>query len=213
MTAVLFCMAMIIEIVYVFMSPVPKELENKYLLIGTAFICAADFTYHIDYTTIKMYVFALLGTIATSIFLISCVVGVITKCIDFTDLFFTLYMALFQPLLTMVLTSSYELMIVVIIAVVGLGMSIFMVHGEPVRGGKRRHLENILKLSGEKLLHYVDTVNYVYITEYKKSKLYFVTYYTFDKYAEPDRCIIEERGSTAISIIKFGNVPESGTRR
>lgn len=53
MTAVLFCMAMIIEIVYVFMSPVPKELENKYLLIGTAFICAADFTYHIDYTTIK----------------------------------------------------------------------------------------------------------------------------------------------------------------
>lgn len=47
MTAVLFCMAMIIEIVYVFMSPVPKELENKYLLIGTAFICAADFTYHI----------------------------------------------------------------------------------------------------------------------------------------------------------------------
>lgn len=50
MTAVLFCMAMIIEIVYVFMSPVPKELENKYLLIGTAFICAADFTYHIDYT-------------------------------------------------------------------------------------------------------------------------------------------------------------------
>lgn len=71
----------------------------------------------------------------------------------------------------------------------------------------------ILKLSGEKLLHYVDTVNYVYITEYKKSKLYFVTYYTFDKYAEPDRCIIEERGSTAISIIKFGNVPESGTRR
>ena len=86
-------------------------------------------------------------------------------------------------------------------------------YGEPVRGGKRRHLENILKLSGEKLLHYVDTVNYVYITEYKKSKLYFVTYYTFDKYAEPDRCIIEERGSTAISIIKFGNVQESGTRR
>ncbi len=41
MTAVLFCMAMIIEIVYVFMSPVPKELENKYLLIGIAFICAA----------------------------------------------------------------------------------------------------------------------------------------------------------------------------
>ena len=130
MTAVLFCMAMIIEIVYVFMLPVPKELENKYLLIGTAFICAADFTYHIEYTAIKMYVFALLGTIATSIFLISCVVGVITKCIDFTDLFFTLYMALFQPLLTMVLTSSYELMIVVIIAVVGLGMSIFIVHKE-----------------------------------------------------------------------------------
>ena len=47
MTAVLFCMAMIIEIVYVFMSPVPKELENKYLLIGTAFICAADFTYRL----------------------------------------------------------------------------------------------------------------------------------------------------------------------
>lgn len=138
MTAVLFCMAMIIEIVYVFMSPVPKELENKYLLIGTAFICAADFTYHIEYTTIKMYVFALLGTIATSIFLISCVVGVITKCIDFTDLFFTLYMALFQPLLTMVLTSSYELMIVVIIAVVGLGMSIFMAHKEKIisRKGK-----------------------------------------------------------------------------
>lgn len=131
MTAVLFCMAMIIEIVYVFMSPVPKELENKYLLIGTAFICAADFTYHIDYTTIKMYVFALLGTIATSIFLISCVVGVITKCIDFTDLFFTLYMALFQPLLTMLLTKSYELMIFVIIAVVGLGMiKIFMAHKE-----------------------------------------------------------------------------------
>ena len=136
MTAVLFCMAMIIEIVYVFMSPVPKELENKYLLIGIAFICAADFTYHIDYTTIKMYVFALLGTIATSIFLISCVVGVITKCIDFTDLFFTLYMALFQPLLTMVLTSSYELMIVVIIAVVGLGMSIFMVHKKKTTGRK-----------------------------------------------------------------------------
>lgn len=131
MREVIFYLAMIIEIVYVFMSPVPKELENKYLLIGTAFICAADFTYHIDYTTIKMYVFALLGTIATSIFLISCVVGVITKCIDFTDLFFTLYMALFQPLLTMVLTSSYELMIVVIIAVVGLGMiKIFMAHKE-----------------------------------------------------------------------------------
>ena len=94
------------------------------------FICPADFIYHIEYTAIKRYVFALLGTIATSIFLISCVVGVITKCIDFTDLFFTLYMALFQPLLTMVLTSSYELMIVVIIAVVGLGMSIFMVHKE-----------------------------------------------------------------------------------
>lgn len=55
---------------------------------------------------------------------------------------------------------------------------------------------SFVKLSGEKLLPYVDTVNYVYITEYKKSKLYFVTYYTFNKYAEPDRCIIEERGST-----------------
>ena len=52
MTAVLFCMAMIIEIVYVIMSPVPKELENKYLLIGTAFICAADFTYHTEYITV-----------------------------------------------------------------------------------------------------------------------------------------------------------------
>lgn len=29
MTAVLFCLVMIIEIVYVIMSPVPKELENK----------------------------------------------------------------------------------------------------------------------------------------------------------------------------------------
>ena len=88
MTAVLFCMAMIIEIVYVFLSPVPKELENKYLLIGTAFICASDFTYHIGYTTIKMYVLAILGSIALLIFLISCVVGIITKCIDFADLFF-----------------------------------------------------------------------------------------------------------------------------
>ena len=128
MTAVLFCMAMIIEIVYVFMSPVPKELENKYLLIGTAFICAADFTYHIEYTTIKMYVF---GTIAISIFLISFVVGVITKRIDFEDLFFSLFMELFLPLLTMLLTKSYELMIFVIIAVVGLGMiKIFMAHKE-----------------------------------------------------------------------------------
>lgn len=130
MREVIFYLAMIIEIAYVFMSQVPKKLENKYLLIGTAFICASDFTYHIGYNAINMSVSALLGTIATSIFLISCVVGVITKCIDFTDLFFTLYMALFQPLLTMVLTSSYELMIVVIIAVVGLGMSIFMVHKE-----------------------------------------------------------------------------------
>lgn len=130
MTAVIFYMAMIIEIAYVFMSQVPKKLENKYLLIGTAFICASDFTYHIDYTTIKMYVFALLGTIATSIFLISCVVGVITKCIDFTDLFFTLYMALFQPLLTILLTRSYELMIVVIMTVVGLGIITFMAHKE-----------------------------------------------------------------------------------
>lgn len=130
MRAVIFYLAMIIEIAYVFMSQVPKKLENKYLLIGTAFICASDFTYHIGYNAINMSVFALSGTIATSIFLISFVVGVITKRIDFTDLFFTLYMALFQPLLTMVLTSSYELMIVVIIAVVGLGMSIFMVHKE-----------------------------------------------------------------------------------
>ena len=75
MTAVLFCMAMIIEIVYVIMSPVPKELENKYLLIGTAFICAADFTYHTEYITIKMYVLALLGSVATLIFLISCAVS------------------------------------------------------------------------------------------------------------------------------------------
>lgn len=88
MTAVLFCLVMIIEIVYVIMSPVPKELENKYLLIGTAFICAADFTYHIEYTTIKMYVLAILGSIAILIFMISCVVGIITKCIDFADLFF-----------------------------------------------------------------------------------------------------------------------------
>lgn len=48
----------------------------------------------------------------------------------FYRLIFTLYMALFQPLLTMVLTSSYELMIVVIIAVVGLGMIIFMAYKE-----------------------------------------------------------------------------------
>lgn len=130
MRAVIFYLAMIIEIAYVFMSQVPKKLENKYLLIGTAFICASDFTYHIGYNAINMSVFALSGTIATSIFIISCAVGVITKCIDFTDLFFTLYMALFQPLLTMVLTRSYELMIVVIIAVVGLGMSIFMAHKE-----------------------------------------------------------------------------------
>ena len=130
MTAVLFCMAMIIEIVYVIMSPVPKELENKYLLIGTAFICAADFTYHTEYITIKMYVLALLGSVATLIFLISCAVGVITKCIDFADLFFSLYMALFQPLLTILLTKSYELMIVVIIAIVGLGMITFMAHKE-----------------------------------------------------------------------------------
>lgn len=130
MTAVLFYMAMIIETVYVLMSPVPKELENKYLLIGTAFICASDFTYHIGYTAIQMYVFGLLGTIATSIFLISCVVGVITKCIDFEDLFFSLFVSLFLPLLAMLLTKSYELMIFVIIAVVGLGMSIFMVHKE-----------------------------------------------------------------------------------
>ena len=130
MREVIFYLAMIIEIAYVFMSQVPKKLENKYLLIGTAFICASDFTYHIDYTTIKMYVFALLGTIATSIFLISCVVGVITKCIDFADLFFSLYMALFQPLLTILLTRSYELMIVVIMTVVGLGMITFMAHKE-----------------------------------------------------------------------------------
>lgn len=138
MRAVIFYLAMIIEIAYVFMSQVPKKLENKYLLIGTAFICASDFTYHIDYTTIKMYVFALLGTIATSIFLISCVVGVITKCIDFTDLFFTLYMALFQPLLTMVLTSSYELMIVVIMTVVGLGMITFMAHKKEKKNRQER---------------------------------------------------------------------------
>ena len=57
MREVIFYLAMIIEIAYVFMSQVPKKLENKYLLIGTAFICAADFTYHIEYTTIKMYDF------------------------------------------------------------------------------------------------------------------------------------------------------------
>ena len=39
-------------------------------------------------------------------------------------------MALFQPLLTILLTKSYELMIVVIIAIVGLGMITFMAHKE-----------------------------------------------------------------------------------
>lgn len=40
-------------------------------------------------------------------------------------------MELFLPLLTMLLTKSYELMIFVIIAVVGLGMiKIFMAHKE-----------------------------------------------------------------------------------
>ena len=131
MRAVIFYMATIIEIAYVFMSQVPKKLENKYLLIGTAFICASDFTYHIGYNAINMSVFALSGTIATSIFLISFVVGVITKRIDFEDLFFSLFMELFLPLLTMLLTKSYELMIFVIIAVVGLGMiKIFMAHKE-----------------------------------------------------------------------------------
>ena len=131
MRAVIFYLAMIIEIAYVFMSQVPKKLENKYLLIGTAFICASDFTYHIGYNVINMSVFALSGTIATSIFLISFVVGVITKRIDFEDLFLSLFMALFLPLLTMLLTKSYELMIFVIIAVVGLGMiKIFMAHKE-----------------------------------------------------------------------------------
>lgn len=48
----------------------------------------------------------------------------------FYRLIFYVVYGTFQPLLTMVLTSSYELMIVVIIAVVGLGMSIFMVHKE-----------------------------------------------------------------------------------
>lgn len=131
MRAVIFYMATIIEIAYVFMSQVPKKLENKYLLIGTAFICASDFTYHIGYNAINMSVFALSGTIATSIFLISFVVGVITKRIDFEDLFFSLFMELFLPLLTMLLTKSYELMIFVIIAVVGLGIiKIFMAHKE-----------------------------------------------------------------------------------
>ena len=131
MRAVIFYMAMIIEIAYVFMSQVPKKLENKYLLIGTAFICASDFTYHIGYNAINMSVSALSGTIAISIFLISFVVGVITKRIDFEDLFFSLFMELFLPLLTMLLTKSYELMIFVIIAVVGLGMiKIFMAHKE-----------------------------------------------------------------------------------
>lgn len=64
MRAVIFYMATIIEIAYVFMSQVPKKLENKYLLIGTAFICASDFTYHIGYNAINMSVFALSGTIA-----------------------------------------------------------------------------------------------------------------------------------------------------
>ena len=131
MRAVIFYLAMIIEIAYVFMSQVPKKLENKYLLIGTAFICASDFTYHIGYNAINMSVSALSGTIAISIFLISFVVGVITKRIDFEDLFFSLFMALFLPLLTILLTKSYELMIFVIIAVVGLGMiKIFMAHKE-----------------------------------------------------------------------------------
>lgn len=130
MREVIFYLAMIIEIAYVFMSQVPKKLENKYLLIGTAFICASDFTYHIGYNAINMSVSSLSGTIAISIFLISFVVGVITKRIDFEDLFFSLFMELFLPLLTMLLTKSYELMIVVIIAVVGLGMSIFMAHKE-----------------------------------------------------------------------------------
>lgn len=130
MREVIFYLAMIIEIAYVFMSQVPKKLENKYLLIGTAFICASDFTYHIGYNAINMSVSALSGTIATLIFLISCAVGVITKCIDFADLFFSLYMALFQPLLTILLTRSYELMIVVIMTVVGLGMITFMAHKE-----------------------------------------------------------------------------------
>ena len=131
MREVIFYLATIIEITYVFMSQVPKKLENKYLLIGTAFICASDFTYHIGYNAINMSVFALSGTIAISIFLISFVVGVITKRIDFEDLFFSLFMELFLPLLTMLLTKSYELMIFVIIAVVGLGMiKIFMAHKE-----------------------------------------------------------------------------------
>lgn len=64
MREVIFYLAMIIEIAYVFMSQVPKKLENKYLLIGTAFICASDFTYHIGYNAINMSVFALSGTIA-----------------------------------------------------------------------------------------------------------------------------------------------------
>ena len=37
-------------------------------------------------------------------------------------------MTLFQPLLTILLTRSYELMIVVIMTVVGLGMITFMAH-------------------------------------------------------------------------------------
>ena len=101
MREVIFYLAMIIEIAYVFMSQVPKKLENKYLLIGTAFICASDFTYHIGYNAINMSVSALSGTIAISIFLISFVVGVITKRIDFEDLFFSLFMELFLPLLVL----------------------------------------------------------------------------------------------------------------
>ena len=42
-------------------------------------------------------------------------------------------MALFQPLLTILLTRSYELMIVVIMTVVGLGMITFMAHKEKNR--------------------------------------------------------------------------------
>ena len=54
MREVIFYLAMIIEIAYVFMSQVPKKLENKYLLIGTAFICASDFTYHIGLSLIHI---------------------------------------------------------------------------------------------------------------------------------------------------------------
>ena len=46
-------------------------------------------------------------------------------------------MELFLPLLTMLLIKSYELMIFVIIAVVGLGMiKIFMAHKEKQPAGK-----------------------------------------------------------------------------